>query len=193
MEIARGFAPTDRPAIAALYWEAFGDKLGRALGPRAKALAFVARVASPRHAICAWGEDGALLGMAGFRDAEGSLVGGDLADMAAVYGWAGALWRQALLATLARDAGEARFLLDGLVVAPEARGRGVGTRLLLAVADEARRRGHHEVRLDVVDENPRARALYERLGFRAVARHSTGPLRHVFRFRAATTMALALG
>ena len=33
MEIARGFAPIDRPAVAALYWEAFGAKLGRALGP----------------------------------------------------------------------------------------------------------------------------------------------------------------
>jgi ribosomal protein S18 acetylase RimI-like enzyme len=192
MEIARGFTSLDRPAVAALYWEAFGGKLGLALGPGNKALAFVARVASPDHAICAWDADGSLLGVAGFRDATGSLVGGDLADMAAVYGWAGALWRQGLLALLARDAGEAQFLLDGIAVASEARSRGVGTRLLLAVADEARRRGHREVRLDVVDENPRARALYERMGFRAVARHSTGPLRHVFRFRAATTMTLAL-
>ena len=32
MRIAMGFPTTDRPVIAALYWEAFGGKLGRALG-----------------------------------------------------------------------------------------------------------------------------------------------------------------
>lgn len=192
MRITHGFSHADRLAVAALYWEAFGGKLGLALGPQPRALTFVARAASPRHALCAWDEDGALIGLAGFRDDSGSLVGGDLADMAAIYGWPGALWRQGLLGCLAHDLEGSRFHLDGLAVTALARGRGVGTRLVHAVADEARRQGHREVRLDVVDENPRARALYERMGFQAVGRRSTGPLRLAFRFRAATTMALAL-
>ena len=78
--------------------------------------------------------------------------------------------------------------MDGIFVAPEARGQGVGTGLLDAVAAEAQRRGYAEVRLDVVEGNDRARALYEREGFRAVATQSTGVLRHVFGFRSATTM-----
>lgn len=189
VRIARGFAPADRAAVAALYWEAFGAKLGRVLGPDARALRFVEAALSPAHAICAY-EDGALLGVAGFKDREGALVGGEMADMARVYGRAGALWRAGLLALLARDVENRRFLLDGLFVAPRARGRGVGSALLDAVAAEARARGFREVRLDVVDENPRARALYERHGFRAVARHRTGLLRPVFGFRAATAMVL---
>jgi ribosomal protein S18 acetylase RimI-like enzyme len=193
MRIAHGFREADRPAIAALYWEAFGQKLGRALGPRAQALRFVERVLSPDHAVCAWDDDGHLLGVAGFKTHGGALVGGGWAEMAEVYGRAGALWRLGLLALLSRDTENARFLMDGLFVAPSARGRGVGTRLLDAIAAEARARGYREVRLDVVEENPRARALYERLGYRAVARHSTGPLRFVFRFRAATTMVLRVG
>jgi ribosomal protein S18 acetylase RimI-like enzyme len=192
MKITRGFRDADRPALAALYWEAFGDKLGRALGPRDRALRFIAAVLSPDHAFCAWDEDGALLGVAGFKTHEGALVGGGFADMAAVYGRLGALWRLGLLALLSRDTENVRFLMDGLAVVPGARGRGVGTALLAAIAEEARARGFREVRLDVVEENPRARALYERLGYRAVARHSTGLLRPVFRFRAATTMVLRL-
>ncbi|WP_210530060.1 GNAT family N-acetyltransferase [Rubellimicrobium arenae] len=193
MRIVRGFTPVDRPAIAALYWEAFGQKLGRALGPRDRALRFIETVLSPDHAFCAFDEDGRLLGVAGFKTLEGALVGGDFADMARVYGRIGAMWRLAVLALLSRETENVRFLMDGIFVAPEARGQGVGTRLLDAIAAEARARGYHEVRLDVVEDNTRARALYERVGYRAVARHSTGLLRYVFRFRAATTMVLDLG
>lgn len=193
MRIAKGFPDADRSAIAALYWEAFGGKLGRALGPRDKALRFIESVLSPGHAVCAWDDDGRLLGVAGFKTREGSLVGGDLGDMARVYGWIGAACRLGLLALLSRDTDNVRFLMDGIFVAPWARGQGVGTRLLDAIAEEARSRGYREVRLDVVEGNPRARALYERKGYRAVARHSTGLLRYVFRFEAATTMVLRLG
>jgi len=128
------------------------------------------------------------LGVAGFKTVDGALVGGTFGDMARVYGWAGAAWRVALLAALERDTENVRFLMDGIFVAPEARGQGVGTGLLDAVAAEAQRRGYAEVRLDVVEGNDRARALYEREGFRAVATQSTGVLRHVFGFRSATTM-----
>jgi ribosomal protein S18 acetylase RimI-like enzyme len=190
MRLSRGFTDADRPAVAALYWEAFGAKLGRAMGPPDRALRFIERVLSPDHAVCAWDDRGRLLGVAGFKTSQGALVGGRFRDMAAVYGRPGALWRLALLALLARDTENVRFLMDGLFVAPHARGQGVGTALLAAIAREARARGYREVRLDVVDENTRARALYERLGYRAVGRHSTGPLRWVFRFRAATTMVL---
>ena len=192
MYIALGFLDADRPAIAALYWEAFGQKLGRALGPRDRALRFIESVLSPDHAVCAWDHGGGLLGVAGFKTHEGALVSGTYRDMARVYGRLGALWRLGLLGLLARDTENARFLMDGLFVAPAARGRGVGTRLLAAIAEEARARGYREIRLDVVEENRRARALYERQGYRAVARHSTGLLRYVFRFRAATTMVLRL-
>ncbi len=192
MRLTHGFRDADRPAIAALYWEAFGQKLGRALGPRDRALRFIEGVLSPDHAVCAWDEGGRLLGVAGFKTGDGALVGGDFRDMARVYGVLGAAWRLGLLALLSRDTENARFLMDGLFVAPEARSQGVGTRLLDAIAEEARLRGYREVRLDVVEENPRARALYERLGYRAVASHRTGLLRYVFRFRAATTMVLSL-
>jgi ribosomal protein S18 acetylase RimI-like enzyme len=51
---------------------------------------------------------------------------------------------------------------------PDARGRGIGTivlRHLFGIADRERR----TVRAIVYRANPRARALYERLGFRDVA------------------------
>ena len=188
MKIGKGFEDRERPRIAELYWEAFGPKLGPTLGPRDRALAYIARVLSPEHAICARDGAGALLGVAGFKTVHGALVGGGFGEMAAVYGPFGAFWRVTLLAALARDTENRRFLMDGIFVAPEARGQGVGSRLLEAVAQEAAARGYAEIRLDVIDSNARARALYERRGFTAIGRSSTGLLRLVFGFRSATTM-----
>ena len=190
MIITKGFPDSDRRQIAALYWEAFGAKLGRTMGPTPKALRYFEAVLYPPHALCARDSDGTLLGVAGFKTYQGALVGGSFRDMARVYGWIGTAWRVALLSALERDTESARFLMDGIFVEPAARGRGVGTLLLEAIAVEAAARGYAEVRLDVIDSNDRARALYERRGFRAIKTHSTGLLRHVFGFRSATTMVL---
>lgn len=188
MTIERGFRDADRPLVATLYWGAFGAKLGHVMGPERKALAYFEAVLSPDHALCARARDGALLGVAGFKTHEGALVGGGFREFAGVYGLAGAVWRVALLGALERDTDNARFLMDGIFVAPEARGLGVGTRLIDAIADEAVARGYAEVRLDVIDINTRARKLYERQGFVVVEEQRLGWLRHVFGFNAAMTM-----
>lgn len=193
MRIAPGFSQGERARIAALYWEAFGPKLGRVLGPDHRALRFIEAALDPAHAICAREADGTLVGVAGFKTAQGALVSGGLRGMRSAYGWVGASWRAGLLALLETDVDNHRFLVDGIFVAPEARGRGVGSRLIEALAQEARSRGHAEIRLEVIDENPRARALYERRGFVAAGRRPLGPLRMVFGFHAATTMIRRLG
>ncbi len=181
-----------RAEAADLYWDAFGGKLARVMGPKPKAVAFLRKALREDHVISALSERGALLGLVGFKTHAGSFAGGEWADMREVYGRFGALWRAWLLSLLERDVENERFLLDGICVAEGARGQGVGTLLLKAVCDEARTRGHSGVRLDVIATNPRARALYERFGFVAVKTDHLGPLRHVFGFASSTTMVLSL-
>ena len=55
-----------------------------------------------------------------------------------------------------------------LAVDPAHWGQGAGTALLTALTDEAARRGHAEVMLEVRKDNPRARRLYLRHGFTEV-------------------------
>lgn len=182
-----GLPGGQRRAAAELYWQAFGGKLGRVLGPDAAALTYLERVIREDHALVAL-QDGRLVGLAGFKTTEGSFAGGTVDDLRAVYGRTGAMWRGALLRLLGRDVDNARFLMDGLCVAREARGHGIGSRLVEAICAEAHRRGFAEVRLDVVDTNWRAKALYERLGFAVAGEERIGPLRHIFGFHSATMM-----
>ena len=57
--------------------------------------------------------------------------------------------------------------LYSIAVAPEARGAGIGEKLLAAAERNARRRGRERFRLEVRTENAAARRLYERRGYRA--------------------------
>jgi len=52
-----------------------------------------------------------------------------------------------------------------LAVDPPRWGEGTGTALLMALVDEAGKRGYEEVLLEVREDNPRARRLYLRHGF----------------------------
>jgi len=188
MITSKGIKPDEREQVATLYWEAFGPKLARVMHLEPKAMAFIEKVLDPEHAICAHDREGKLLGVAGFKTYEGALVNGTFEQLSQAYGPFGAVWRAALLSLLERDTEDARFLMDGIFVEHTARGQGVGTTLLKAIVTEAHRRGFGEVRLDVIDANTRARALYERFGFVPKHTQNMGLLRHIFGFKSATTM-----
>lgn len=63
--------------------------------------------------------------------------------------------------------GEARAHIGrlGIGLVPEARQRGLGTRLLAAALAKARAQGLTRIELDVRADNANAKALYERFGF----------------------------
>lgn len=186
--VSKGFRDAERPQVAALFWQAFADKLHKVMGPEDKGVAFFETALNPNFALVARDASGRMLGLAGFKTSEGGLAGGTLSDIAQVYGWFGALWRGLVLNLLDRDLNPGVFQMDGIFVAVEARGQGIGTTLLSAIKAEAQRRGMTEVQLDVIDTNPRAKALYEREGFQVVSHEETGPLRYLFGFSGATKM-----
>ncbi|MEO0371336.1 MAG: GNAT family N-acetyltransferase [Pseudomonadota bacterium] len=188
MHIDAGFAPDEAGLVARLFWQAFRAKLTRILAPDDRAVDFIASVLNPDFALVARDNDGGILGLAGFKTQAGGLVGGGARDLARVYGWPGAFWRMPLLALLEREVEPGTLLMDGIFVAETARGRGVGTHLLHAIKSHAALMGLSAVRLDVIDSNPRAKALYLRQAFEPVGEEHLGPLRHIFGFRSATKM-----
>jgi ribosomal protein S18 acetylase RimI-like enzyme len=69
---------------------------------------------------------------------------------------------------------------------------GVGSRLLIEVCRQATRQGYQRVRLDVIDTNPKARKLYERLGFQQIRTERFPYLKNFLGFGGVTTMELTL-
>ena len=184
-----GFEPEAAEAVATLYYEAFEGKLSTVLGGRARATAYLKEVLDPSHALCAVSRDGReVLGVAGFKTASGSLSGGFERSFFRHYGYLGGILRAAALALLERSADPDHLLMDGIAVARTARGQGIGSALLAGIEAEALRRGLSAVRLDVVDTNPRARALYLRCGYKPGASTRLGLFRHLFGFDKATEM-----
>lgn len=63
------------------------------------------------------------------------------------------------------EAHEDEYYIDTICVAPDARGRGIGTMLLRFAAQQANKLGHTKLSLNVETEKIKARRLYEREGF----------------------------
>ncbi len=62
-----------------------------------------------------------------------------------------------------------RAYLFSFKIKPEYRCAGLGTRMMDVVEEDLRRRGFAWLTLNVAKDNPRARGLYERRGYRVVA------------------------
>lgn len=82
---------------------------------------------------------------------------------------AGIVRRALQLERIVRPPSRRLHYIAHLGVNPQQRGMGIGAQLVRHLLDEGLRRGRTIAALDVAATNPRARALYERLGFRETA------------------------
>ncbi len=182
VEIGRGIPPGQHQKTAALYWTAFGSKFRPALGNGDGVVPFLAHRLRPDQFLCALA-GGRVVGALGFYLGGSGAI--DLSHRALTeqYSWSSAWARMLLLAPLGRRPRERELVLDGICVDGARRGQGIGTRLLDAAAELAVEQVVPTIRLSVIDTNPRARALYERSGYRPVGTEHLGPLAPIYGFR----------
>jgi ribosomal protein S18 acetylase RimI-like enzyme len=169
--IEQGLPDGLRDQAVEIFEDAFGSKMRTAVRDREQRMAFMRRAYVARNCLVARRGD-SLLGMAGLSTKgpphAGGLMGGswDVRPYRDLLGWVGAMWAVwgSRMADHRPKADE--VYVDGIAVSSAARGLGIGTRLLEATTAIARDEGKAFVRLDVIDTNPRAQALYERLGYK---------------------------
>ena len=101
-------------------------------------------------------------------------------------------WAAIIFTLYERKATFKELIMDGIVVHSDARGKGVGSNLLKEVAKYAKDHKFSSVRLDVIDINPKAKILYERMGFKSVKIESYPYLKWLLGFSGSTTMELSV-
>lgn len=189
VKVGLGFVGSERGRIAALYWEAFGRKLRPGFTNEAIGQAAVkSGLRSDRMFVARRGAT--VLGICGFCDIDAGAVDLTWSSLRQTLSISASLRAGISLVALARVPRAESLVLDGLCVDSAARGLGVGTALLNAATNYALQDGKRSIRLSVIDNNPRARALYERLGFTSVDGGSLGLLSGVYGFASYTTMEL---
>ncbi|MHB0858126.1 MAG: GNAT family N-acetyltransferase [Anaerolineae bacterium] len=169
LRICRGLGDADRADMAAIYWEAFGRKLKPLLGKRDRVLRVLERDLRPSAAFGAY-RAGELVGIAGVTVDEERLLDPHTATYVDEYGWLKGRVLAGMMRYVYRMPYEGEVYLSALAVKPEARGQGVGTALLNEVLAYAQELGKSTIGLEVIDTNPGARRLYERMGFVVIKR-----------------------
>ena len=192
MEIRLGLPERYHIQAAEILYQAFARKLTPLVGSRERGVAILEMILQPKLIIAALRQD-RLVGVAGLHVGGRSFVRARLPAFVDVFGWPGGLLRFALFPLIAQRGREDEVLVAALAVHSSMRGKGIGTRLLCAVFDYARANGYSKVALEVVDTNPDARRLYERMGFVATETHHYPYLQHIMGFSASTRMSKRLG
>jgi ribosomal protein S18 acetylase RimI-like enzyme len=173
IEIVPSLPESLRAQAGRIYYEAFRRKLQPLVGKPAETLRVLTAGLDLKLVLGAL-VGGKLRGLAGLHSHEGLFSRVVLRDSLSHLGPLRGLYAWAVLNLFGQGAKcpPDHLRIAALVVDASARGQGLGSRLLEAIFDKARREGFRAVRLEVVDTNTGARQLYERMGFAKVATHS---------------------
>jgi GNAT superfamily N-acetyltransferase len=122
-------------------------------------------------------QDGCVIGGMALTTGQDGFEHYSFAIVRQFYGWLRGLWfifRQQLFHSSKGRHGKDSVIVAELFVAESARGQGIGSRLLAEAEQHARTLGRQFLTLDVVDTNPGALRLYQRLGFEIIRTMPTG-------------------
>jgi len=198
IEITQHLASPEQLAqAAAVYYEAFAHKLdGLEFNsrPPEQAIRILIESIQPEMGCYAL-RDGHVVGVAGMQYGGRRFYVVPWRVWRREFGLGGGLWRWLWFRLGQRFVHPAADALrvDGIGVAATARGLGVGTQLMAALDAHALAAGLRAVELEVVDTNPEAQRLYERLGFVVRSEHHYGRLTAGGGFTGATYMRKELG
>lgn len=165
-----------KPAAELLY-EAFQlkiENLDLFTHSKEQAVRLIVQYINPAGFLGAFQND-ELLGVMGVRYHHVHNLKHTLKPLLKEFGFFGGLWR-GIWNTFA-DVGikkKDELYITNLAVAEKARGMGVGTLLVEKAFETACENNMPRLSLRVVNSNPRAKALYERLGFKTVKIGKTG-------------------
>jgi ribosomal protein S18 acetylase RimI-like enzyme len=170
LQIHSGVPRTQRKTVAKIFYESFQDKFARIFGDPRKATELIARIIREDRILVAL-IDGQAVGFAGLHYNGTNLMKFQLAEIVRIYGLSTIRVLLYFLITLLTEPKANQLHLEVLVVQEQYRNQGIGTKLLRSTIAFAEQQRFSQIRLEVVNTNPKAKKLYERMGFRKVKDH----------------------
>lgn len=159
--------------VARLYYQAFPKKFSSLwlfTKNESQAVRVLAKSLRYKSGLYALSED-TVLGFIGLEKGNGFYAPLRYSSFREAFNIFSAGWRYAaycIYRLFHGDMGSRTIHIDPIVVARHTRGMGIGSGLLKATFEYAKKLGKRKVVLEVVDTNPMARRLYEKHGFRVV-------------------------
>lgn len=164
VHIKWGIDDTQRVPIAEILYGSLGDKLTPVFGKREGGIPCIASILQPGRILLAL-ENGYPMGIAGLQFSGTGYLDSSLLTLRKHLGWG--IFRAMFNGwLLEHHAKKNEIYVDTIAVTEQARGLGIGSKLLRAVIDFSREKGFSYVKLSVIDTNTRAKSFYERMGFR---------------------------
>ncbi|MFM1758386.1 MAG: hypothetical protein RL193_963 [Actinomycetota bacterium] len=191
----RGFSPNQRSVAAQLYADAFERKFFKLLGNKAKIVQLFQLGLNSQFCFVAIDEENQLVGLLGFRVGSNQLLSLKRREFQQVFGALSGLFKSLVTTVIfhRKPESDEQLLMDGVAVSAEVRGQGIGSKLFNELITYARSQGFKSVRLDVIDENPRAKDLYAAIGFAPVEHKKVPwPIKNLIGVSGVTTMILQL-
>ena len=164
IQIHLGVPQPQRTTVARIFYESFQDKFVRVFGGPGQANQFIARVIREDRILVAF-IDGQAVGFAGLHYHGKNLLECQLAEIVRIYGMTAIRVMMYFLITLFNEPNPHQPHLEVLAVREKYRNQGIGTKLLRSTIAFVQQQGFSQISLDVVDTNPKAKKLYERMGF----------------------------
>ena len=173
---------------AGLYAEAFEQKFLNVIGDKMCVSNLLENNLRLDRAVAAF-TDEKLLGIAGLHFDGKPFTDVQLEDFWENFGYLKGSVKAIVSELLfSRTPADNELLMDGIVVSAESRGMGIGSKLFKRILEIAKEGDYKQIRLDVVDENPRAKKLYESLGFEIVKHEETSYLKDLIGVSGVSTM-----
>lgn len=175
--------------IASLYDEAFKGKFKWAIGSQLKRVRLWSQIIDPKHVIGIFQEE-QLLGILLYStpNYSGWKNVGIVRRIWALLPSKEAIKILFIFGLLEKSLPKNLLYIEAIAVSDEARGMGIGTQLLKVAEGVARDSGFEGLQLRVIQENFRARLLYEREEFLITGTEKTGFLHPLVGFKSAHKM-----
>lgn len=193
--ICKGIQAKDRSRAAHLYSEAFQRKFAYLIGSKEKVAKLLELGINIEYCFGAY-EGDKLIGILGYHYGKQALIDLKVKDFIKVFGPIKGVLKACLAGIMfyRKVDNGSQLLMDGIAVASESRGKGCGTALFDAFISFAKSDKYQSIKLDVIDENQKAKALYMRLGFRETKKSSVPfPISKLIGVTGTTTMVKKIG